>query len=106
MDEQTEKNIEQRLTRLEKAVFGPTKGQTRETSAKGFAGLKGGLHLLISRGFFKTKKALAATRHELEKHDYHYSAAAIQTTLNRLSTRTGPLAAFKEGGKKVYVRRK
>ena len=68
--------------------------------------LKGGLRLLISRGFFKTKKSLGATRQELVKHDYHYSAASIQTTLNRLSTRTGPLAAFKEDGKKVYVRRK
>ncbi len=106
MDEKPVKKIEERLSRLEKALFGTTKGQTGKTSAKGFAGLKGGLVLLISRGFFKTKKALAATRQELEKHDYHYSAAAVQTTLNRLSTRTGPLAAFKEGGKKVYVRRK
>lgn len=106
IDEKTVKKIEERLTRLEKAVFGSKRGKVRETPAKGFAGLKGGLHLLISQGFFKTKRALAATRQELEKHDYHYSAAAIQTTLNRLSTRTGPLAAFKEGGKKVYVRRK
>ena len=106
MDDKTIKKIEDRLTRLEKAVFGPKREQVPDTPAKGFAGLKGGLHLLISRGFFKSKKALAATRQELEKHDYHYSAAAIQTTLNRLSTRTGLLAAFKEGGKKVYVRRK
>jgi hypothetical protein len=106
MNEKAVKKMEDRLTRLEKAVFGRKRGQVRETTAKGFAGLKGGLHLLISRGFFKTKKALAATRQELEKQEYHYSAAAIQTTLNRLSTRTGPLAAFKEGGKKVYVRRK
>ncbi len=106
MNEKMIQKIEDRLTRLEKAVFGPKRGQVRETPAKGFAGLKGGLHLLISRGFFKTKKALAATRQELEKHEYHYSAAATQTTLNRLSTRTGPLAALKESGKKVYVRRK
>jgi hypothetical protein len=106
MNDETLKKIERRLTRLERAVFGTKRGQTREASAKGFAGLKGGLRLLISRGFFKTKKALAITRQELEKHDYHYSAAAIQTTLNRLSIRTGPLAAFKEAGKKVYVRRK
>ena len=106
MNDKTLKRIEERLTRLEKAVLGPGRRQQPETLAKDFAGLKGGLHLLISRGFFKTKKALAPTKQELEKHDYHYSAAAIQTTLNRLSTRTGPLAAFKEGGKKVYIRRK
>ena len=106
MDDKTINKIEVRLSRLEKAVFGTKTGQTRETSIKGFAGLKGGLQLLISRAFFKTKRALAATKQELEKHDYHYSAGAIQTTLNRLSSRTGPLAAFKEGGKKVYVRRK
>ena len=106
MDEKTVKELKDRLTRLEKAIFGRKSGQVRETVARGFTGLKGGLHLLLSRGFFNTKKALAATRQELEEHDYHYSSAAIQTTLNRLSARTGPLAAFKEGGKKVYVRRK
>jgi hypothetical protein len=106
MNEKTVKELKDRLTRLEKAVFGRKSGQVRETTVTGFAGLKGGLHLLISRGFFKTKRALTATRQELEQHDYHYSPAAIQTTLNRLSTRTGQLAALKEGGRKVYVRRK
>lgn len=99
--------IIKRLERLEKAFF--SSNRRRENAIRSeddFAGLKGGLRLLVSRGFFRTKKTLPETRQELEKHGYHYSAPAIQTTLNRLSTRTGPLATFKEGGKKVYVRRK
>lgn len=105
MDEDTSRKIIKRLERLEKAVFGG-EGKPSEAAVKGFTGLKGGLRFLISRGFFKAKKSLSACREELQKHGYQYSAAAIQTTLNRLSKRTGPLAAFREGGKKVYVKRK
>jgi hypothetical protein len=106
MNENRSREIIKRLKGLEEAVFGKKGRQTRISQSEGFTGLKGGLRLLIERGFFKAKKALSATKQELEKQGYHYSAAAIQTTLNRLSTRAGPLAAFREGGKKVYVRRK
>lgn len=99
--------IIKRLERLEKSVFSRNSQRENDTrSEDDFAGLKGGLRLLVSRGFFRTKKTLPETRQEIEKHGYHYSAPAIQTSLNRLSTRTGPLATFKEGGRKVYVRRK
>ena len=106
MDNKATTKLEKRLIRLENVVFGSKRARDREPSPNDFAGLKGGLHFLISRGFFKTKKGLAPTKQALGKHGYHYSAAAIQTTLNRLSVRAGPLAAFKEAGKKVYVRRK
>lgn len=105
MDETDLRDIIRRLERVEKVVFGDKKAR-QPAQRNGFAGLKGGLNLLISRGFFKSKRALSDTRQGLEKHGYHYSAPAIQTTLNRLSKRGGPLATFREGGKKVYVRRK
>ncbi len=105
MDETQLSSIIKRLERLEKAVF-LDKKQERPVKPNDFTGLKGGINLLISRSFFKTKKNLSNTKQELEKHDYYYSPAAIQTTLNRLSSRTGPLAAFREGQKKVYVKRK
>lgn len=100
------KEIIKRLERLEKAVFGGGGKPPRTAQAKKFAGLKGGLCFLLSNGFFKTKKTLADCRKGLEKHGYHYSAAAVQTTLNRMATRSGPLATFQQGGKKVYVERK
>lgn len=97
--------IIERIERLERTIFSREKKITkgvRET----FAGPSGGARLLVSEGFFKTKRSLSDVRSALVKRDYHYSAAAIQTALNRLSARAGPLAAFREGGKKLYVRRK
>jgi hypothetical protein len=107
MDEKRLKTIEQRLDKLEKAVFGPKPKTAKPKAGKEeYSGLKGGLLFLVSRDFFKTKRALATITKELEKHGYHYQAGAIQTTLNRLSKRSGPLTSLKEGGHKVYVRSK
>ena len=44
-------------------------------------------------------------REELAKNEYFYRIQVVQTALNRLSKRNGPLAAFKQDGKKVYVNR-
>ncbi len=100
--------IEQRLARLEGAVFGQKKGKnpTRPAAGKNFDGPSGGVRFLVSKGFFMTKRGLADVRAALAKSDYHYVAPVIQTALNRQATRTGPLATFKEGGKKMYVNRK
>jgi len=95
-----------RLTRLEKAVFGRNEKQTTASQKNNFAGPSGGVRMLISKNFFKTKKNLGDVRKALGENDYHYGAPQVQTALNRLSTRTGPLAASTEGGKKVYVGRK
>jgi hypothetical protein len=112
MNDKTLSTIERRLARLEKAVFGQ-RGKTKDNrkstaSAKtsDFSGATGGVHFLVSRGFFKQKRTLAAARTALSDHEYHYSAPAVQMALNRQSGRKGPLAAFKEGGKKLYVKRK
>jgi len=106
MDERTLKNLIRRLERLEKAVFEDKRKQAPKQRGQAFTGPSGGVRLLISNGFFKTKRNLADVKKVLAKKDYHYGAAQVQTALNRLSTRTGPLAASTEGGKKLYVRRK
>ncbi len=99
--------IIKRIERLEKAVFRKKeKRAATSQQAEDFAGPSGGVRLLISKNFFKTKKILGDVRKALGKNDYHYGAPQVQTALNRLSTRTGPLAASTEGGKKVYVKRK
>ena len=95
-----------RLERLEKTVLTAKRPQEPRRSDEAFVGPSGGVHLLISQGFFKTKRRLGEVRTSLAKYGYHYGAPQVQTALNRLSTRTGPLAVFKEGGKKIYVRRK
>src|ERR1700676_4529338 len=91
--------IEQRISRLEKAVFGQKKGKStmRPATEKNFEGPSGGVRLLISQKFFKSEGGLADVRAALKKNGYHgYVDAVIQTTLNRQSKRTGPLTAFRD----------
>jgi hypothetical protein len=59
MDEKRFNQIVNRVERLEKAVFGGKDKRSQTAPVKSFSGLKGGLHFLLSRGFFKTKRALA-----------------------------------------------
>ena len=106
MPEDHLQEIIERLDRLEKAVFGSQKKHVADTKERGFTGPTGGVRLLVSQNFFKTKRTLGDVRKALAKNDYHYGAAQVQTALNRLSTRSGPLAASKEGGNKLYVKRK
>jgi hypothetical protein len=103
--------IEQRLTRLEKAVFGQkgeSQGRPKSTAkSSDFSGPTGGVRLLISQKFFKSERGLVDVRAALEKEGYRgYVDAVIQTALNRQSARNGPLATFKKDGKKLYVNRK
>lgn len=98
--------IEQRLTRLEKAVFEGTDKPANKKPAKGFGGATGGVRFLISKSYFKKKRALAEIRSALEQHDYHYSAQAVHEALKRLIQKGGPLVSLREGGKKLYVNRK
>jgi hypothetical protein len=103
--------VEQRLARLEKAVFGE-KGESQgrpksAAKASDFSGPTGGVRFLVSKNFFKSERGLADVRAALEQEGYRgYVDAVIQTALNRQSARNGPLATFKKGGKKVYVKRK
>ncbi len=106
--EQINKQIFERLEKLEKVVFSKREKVTRLPlkEDKSFRGATGGLRLLISKGFFNSKKPFAEIKKELANQDYHYSDQAIQTPLNNLSKSGGPLVGFKEGGKKVYAKRK
>ena len=100
------KSILTRLDRLEKTVFGHGKKKTTVKKPVEFKGPKGGITLLISRGFLNRRKQAPEVRGELEKSGYDYRIQVVQTALNRLSKNKGPLTTLTENGKKVYVKRK
>ena len=100
------KSAEERLTRLEAAVFGPKQDRAKARGCEAETGPTGGLRTLIAQGFFKSKRGLSDSRTALGKQDYHYSAQAVDMALKRLSKRDGPLVSFKESGKKLYAKRK
>lgn len=100
------KQIFVRLEKIEKAVFGKDDTESKVVRHTNFKGATGGLRLLISKGFFSRKKNFGGIKKALADNDYHYSDQAIQTPLNNLSKAGGPLVGFKEGGKKVYAKRK
>lgn len=101
-------NIISRLEKLEKVVFAQAKD--KETILKEplntFSGPKGGILLLIENGFFEMPHTALEVKEEIAKNGYHYSIQAVQTALNRLSSKQGPLNTLKDGKKKAYVRRK
>jgi len=106
MDEKTAKNILARLGRLEKAVFGSGKNKAAAKKPEEFSGPKGGILLLITKGFLNKRKTAPEVRDGLEKNDYDYRIQVVQTALNRLTKNKGPLTTLTVDGKKVYVKRK
>jgi hypothetical protein len=105
MDLKTEMEIIKRIERLEKFVFAKGK-KSVQTSDKKFKGATGGLRLLIENGFFDKKKSFGEIKSQLSQKGYNYSNQAVQTPLNNLSKSGGLLVGFKEGGKKVYAKRR
>jgi len=109
-------NLLKRLDKLEKAVFGkPSQKNVKNKSLPGTAiqaphkkykGAKGGIIMLIEEGLFKKKRTAKEVRAALEHKEYNYTIQVVQTALNRVSSKQGPLVAFVEGGGKVYVNRK
>jgi len=99
-------NILARLTKLEKAVFKTGVKTETKPKDKNFSGTKGGVLFLISKGYFNQRRLATDAKAELAKNEYHYSIQVVQTALNRLSKGNGALVAMKEGGKKMYVKRK
>ena len=106
----SDRDIIARIEALEKALFGSVKvAKTKKRSSPSedqFKGATGGLRLLVSKGFFNSRRKFSEIEAELNKQGYHYSKQAIQTPLNRLSNQSGPLVGLKQGGHKVYVKRK
>lgn len=106
MDKTVISKILARLERIEKALFKEKPNQVRDKSKPDFTGPKGGILYLLSKGLLKKKRTAADVKSEMEKNDYHYNIQVIQTALNRLSKKDGPLVSFRDNGKKVYVQRK
>jgi len=98
--------IIKRIEKLEKVVFKETRRPGNANEKNNFKGATGGLRLLISEGFFDKKKNFGEIKMGLADKNYNYSAQAIQTPLNNLSKSGGPLVGFREGGKKVYAKRR
>ena len=108
--------ILKRLERLEKQVFGAEASTTRlcvpraakkqDFKASSYSGPAGGVRLLIEESFFSRKQGLAEVRSALATKEYVYRDSAIQTALNRMTGKEGPLVSMKEGGRKVYALRK
>lgn len=106
MSKTTFDNLISRIEKLEQAVFTNTSSKPKRDGEQDFDGSTGGLRLLITKGFFGTKRSFSEIKEALAKNNYHYSSQAVQTPLNRLSKSGGPLVSFKENGKKVYAKRK
>lgn len=105
-DEKTIVDLVARVEKLERAVFADNKTKPKSTGKGDFKGATGGLRLLMSNGFFDQKRRFGEIKKALASHDYHYSNQAVQTPLNNLSKTGGILVGLKEGGKKVYAKRK
>jgi len=104
--EEINKDLYTRLEKLESLVGAGKRAKVKESDNKNFSGAKGGMLLLISKGFFSKKRNAPEVKAELDKLEYFYNIQVVQTTLNRLSNKTGPLTAMTDKGKKVYVKRK
>lgn len=79
---------------------------TNRVRGNTYAGPKGGITLLFEKGYFKSKRSTQETKSSLEKEGYHYKRQVIQTTLNRMTSKSGSLVAMLNGATKVYVERK
>jgi hypothetical protein len=98
--------LQSRVEKIERAVFGKSGRKPAATRSGDFQGATGGLRFLVSDGFFDQKRAFGEIKEAMAKHNYHYSKQAIQTPLNMLSKPGSLLVSFREGGKKVYAKRK
>lgn len=99
--------LRSRVEKLENAVFAKSKDQKRGSAQQTkFSGPTGGVRLLISKGYFRSKRRFADITAELKAQGYLYSRQAFQESLTRLARPGAPLVTIKEGGTKVYAERK
>ncbi len=105
MDDQIN-DILKRLEKIEQKVFGSNANRA-EPFSENFKGAKGGILLIISEGYFTSKRANDDTIHELAKHGYQYDREVVRKALGRLCKGSNaPLTTFLEEGQRVYVIRK
>src|SRR3989344_3012281 len=96
-------DILERLQKIESKINVEKKPKTTKVTMEKFSGAKGGALLLISKGFFSKKRMISEAKAEFDKLEYFYSSQVIQTALNRLSGKKGPLIVTEQKGKKVYA---
>lgn len=102
------RDLQNRVAALEQAVFSKGKARVKPINASDddHSGCTGAVRFLLSKGFFGKKRLLGEVKAEAAGHDYHYSTQAFDMALKRLSKKGGPLVVVKEGGKKLYAKRK
>ncbi|NIP62105.1 MAG: hypothetical protein GWN01_11990 [Nitrosopumilaceae archaeon] len=99
------KALEERIKKLEKEVFGPSKRKSKSSSK--YKGLVGGINLLIDNGFFNKPKLVTEVKDELNREGYFHSIQSIDTILRRdLVKRKRTLNRVKEDGVWQYAIRK
>ncbi len=104
--EEINRDIYSRIAKLESQLQGNKKVKSGVKDEEKFSGAKGGVLLLVSKAFFSKKRSAPEVKIALDKLEYFYSIQVVQTTLNRLSGKSGPLIPSEEAGKKMYVKRK
>jgi len=103
----TLKALQSRIEKLEQAVLPDKRKRTSDKADAGnFKGATGGLRFLATKGFFDRKRTFGEINEALASHGYHYSKQAVQTPLNTVSKPGSLLVSFREGGRKVYAKRK
>ena len=106
MAKKSSKTLEERVSDLEKAVFGSKKPIIKKTDDK-YTGLIGGLTLLLENGFFKKLVLVTEVQDELKKEGYFYPIQATDTLLRRsMVKRRKLLTRVKVDGVWQYVIRK
>jgi len=106
MTKKASKTLEERVSDLEKAVFGSKKPIIKNTDDK-YKGVAGGLTLLLENGFFKKPVLVSEVQDELKKEGYFTSIQATDTLLRRgMVKRKKVLTRVKVDGVWQYVIRK
>lgn len=105
INEKEFKQLVSRVEKLEKVLLREPKTKDLGTNEK-FSGASGGVRLLHSNGFFDQRRKLADVRTEMRKHGYDYSLQAVDAALARASKPGHILTTFREGGGKLYAKRK
>ena len=100
------KKLEERISKLEKTVFGTRKPSTK-SKVNQYEGLMGGINLLIENGFFKKPVLVTEVQDELQKEGYYQTIQSTDAVLRRnMVNRKKILTRVKVDGIWQYVIRK